>query len=618
MADNKKSDEVFSSSHATENNSIENEEEVEIIETKSVTLRKTEIMAAQYDTIYHKIAILFSAFLVGYGYGLDSQVRSVFTSYATSSYSTHSLMSTVNVIDAVVAAASQPAYARLSDVFGRLQLFIVSILFYSIGTIIQSQSYDVQRYAGGSVLYEIGYTGVILILLLILSDFSSLKWRLFFTFVPSFPFIINTWISGNVTESVGGSDWSWGIGMWAFIFPLSCVPLICCMLHMRWLAGKTDEWKQLMEENRIKTEKFSTASSAFYKFMVDLFWKLDIIGLFLLIVSLGCLLVPLTLAGGVKEKWKHGNIIGPIVLGGVLIPVFVFYEFKFARFPIAPFKLVKDRGVWSPIVMSFLYDFIFYVACDYLYTVMIIAVDESVKSATRINTLSSFVGVVASPFFGLFIVKFKRLKGFMMFGCSLWLVACGLLMKYRSGETSHSGIIGALCVWGLGTCFFSYPITVSLQSVTTHENMANVTSLSYMTYRIGAAVGYAISGAIWTQTLYNKILKYMGDPTLAATAYGSPYEFIVSYPWGTTERTALVKAYRDVQKLETLVALVFCVPLLFCTFFLRDTRLTDEQAQRKFHRGELVYTEDKDVIGDWFDRLQKKIQRKKTYSLDID
>ncbi|ODV95723.1 hypothetical protein PACTADRAFT_3406 [Pachysolen tannophilus NRRL Y-2460] len=578
---------------------------------KSLVIRKTEIIAAQYDTIYHKFAILFCALLVGYGYGLDGNIRYVFTSYATSAYSTHSLLSTVNVIEAVVGAASQPVYARLSDVFGRIQLFVVAVLFYVVGTIIQSQSYDVQRYAGGSVLYYIGYTGIILVLLLILSDFSSLKWRLFYTFVPTFPFIINTWISGNITAEVGGDNWSWGIGMWAFIFPLSCIPMLCCMLHMRWLAGRTAEWKELIEEHKAEMKaNVSGRGSRFVKFMVELFWKLDVIGLILLVASLGCLLVPLTLAGGVTEKWRHGNIIGPIVLGGVLIPIFIIYEHFFARFPIAPFGLIKDRGVWSALVISFLFDFIYYMACDYLYTVLIIAVNESTKSATRISVISSFVGVVAAPFYGLFIVKFKRLKGFIAFGCALWFTACGMLMRYRGGEESHSGIIGALCVMGLGTCFLTYPINVSLQSVTSHENMANVSSLCYTTYRIGAAVGSAVSGAIWTQTLYKKILEYMGDATLAASAYASPYDFILIYTWGTPEREALVKAYKYVQNLETLVAVVFCAPLFICSLFLRDPKLTDEQAKEELKDGEEVYKHDEDIIANWFHGALRKVTKK--------
>lgn len=111
--------------------------------TKSLVIRKTEILAAQYDSWYYRVILLFSAFICGFGYGLDSNIRYIYTGYATSSYAQHSLLSTVAIINNLLSAASQIFYARLSDVFGRLSLFIVSMVFYVIGTIIQSQAYDV-------------------------------------------------------------------------------------------------------------------------------------------------------------------------------------------------------------------------------------------------------------------------------------------------------------------------------------------------------------------------------------------------------------------------------------------------------------------------------------------
>lgn len=159
-----------------------------LVEEKSIGVKKAELLAAQWDTWYYKVILLCSAFLVGYAYGLDGQIRYIFTGYATQEFEEHSLLTTISVITAFVGAAAQPVYARLSDIFGRLELLIVSILFYVVGTIIESQAYDVQRYAGGAVLYQIGYTGVILVLLFILSDFSSLKWRLFFFICAYFPF----------------------------------------------------------------------------------------------------------------------------------------------------------------------------------------------------------------------------------------------------------------------------------------------------------------------------------------------------------------------------------------------------------------------------------------------
>ncbi|KAK6463556.1 ferrichrome-type siderophore transporter [Scheffersomyces coipomensis] len=555
----------INSSEQPLNSSFEEEE-------KSIGVEKAELLAATWDNnIYYKLVLLFSSFIVGYGYGLDGQTRYVYTGYATESYAEHSLLSTVNVITGVAAAASQPVYARLSDVFGRMELFIVSVVFYVVGTIIESQATDVQKYAGGAILYQIGYSGVILVLLLILSDFSSLRWRLFFTFVPTFPFIINTWISGNVTAAIG-MNWSWGVGMWAFIFPLCCLPLLGCMIHMRYLAGKTPEWK-VFKQRKTKYQEFGPLG-----FFNYLFWKLDIIGLLLLTVSLSCLLVPLTLAGGVKDTWEKAHIIVPIVFGVVLLPVFVVWETYGARYPLAPWRLLADRGIWSALIISFLLDFISSIESSYLYTVLMVAVNESQLSATRITSISSFVSVIGGVFFGLAIVKFRRLKGFIVLGCSLWLVAFGIMYYYRGNLDAHAGIIGGLVVLGVGTTFFSYPINVSVQSCVTHEHMATVSSLVYTTYRIGYAVGSSIAGAIWTQSLYTRLLKQLGDVELATSVYTQPYIFITEYAWGTPVRAAVVQVYREMQRILMIACMCFTIPMIIAALFLRDHKLGKSQS----------------------------------------
>ncbi|QEU58677.1 hypothetical protein KDRO_A06980 [Kluyveromyces lactis] len=574
--------------------------------SKSLTIRKTEILAEQYSSWQWRVVLLFSAFLCGYGYGLDGNLRSFYTTWATNSYSTHSLLSTIGVVNAVMGAASQIVYARLSDVYGRFTLFVTAIVFYVVGTIIESQAHDVQRYAAGAVFYNIGYVGVILIVLLILSDFSSLKWRLFYSFVPTWPFIINTWISGNIVDvAKPEQNWSWDIAMWAFIFPLSCLPLLGCMLHMKWRARQTEAWKEL------SSQKTYYQTHGLVQSLVQLFWKLDVIGVFFMIIILGCILVPLTLAGGISNKWNNPHIIAPFILGFVLIPFFIAWESKWAREPIAPFKLLRDRGIWAALCIAFLINFIFTMAAGYLYTILMVAVNESVTSATRISSVSTFTSTVFSPFFALFITRFTRLKPFIIAGCSLWMVAMGILFHFRSGQNSDKGIIGALVVWGLGTTMFTYPVTVSLQSVTSHENMATVTALSYTMYRIGSAVGSAVSGAIWTQLLYKQLLQHLdGDATLAASFYGSPLTYIAQYPWGTPVRDGVVQAYRYVQKYEVLVALVFTAPLFVFSLCLRDPPLTNEVAHKNIKQGEYVDVEDDDPVANWIHDKWSRIRRK--------
>ncbi|KAI3405283.1 ARN1 [Candida oxycetoniae] len=568
-------DDLFSNKNY-ENSEKPLEEAVEA--EKSIGVQKAELLAEQWKhTFWYKCILLAAAFVVGYAYGLDSQTRYVYTGYATASWSEHSLLTTVNAITALTAAAAQPVYARLSDVFGRLELFIVSILFYVVGTIIECQSPTINAYVAGAVLYQIGYSGIIMVLLFILSDFSSLRWRLFYSLCPSFPFIINTWISGDVTQAVG-TNWKWGIGMWAFILPLACIPFLCCMIHMRWLAGKTEAWAKFKER---KTKYQELGFVGFFKY---LFWRLDVIGLILMIVALGCLLIPLTLAGGVREKWRQGNIIAPIVIGAVLIPVFCLWE-RYTKDPILPLSLMKDRGIWSGAVISFFFDFVFAVEASFLYTVLIVAVNESMKSATRITSISSFASVICGLLFGLFVAYFRRLKPFVILGCSLWMVAFGLMFHYRSTLSAHSGIIGAMVVMGIGTGFFTYPITVSAQSCVSHEHMAVVTSALYTLYRVGYAVGSSVAGAIWSQTLYSKLTQYLA-PDVATSVYTSPYAFAAKYAWGTPEREGAVHAYGEVQKILMIVCLCFVAPMIVAALFLRDHELTRDQSLEQIEEKE--------------------------------
>ena len=205
-----------------------------LLATKSLVIRKAEIMARQYDTWFYQTIFLLSAFICSYGYSLDSSIRDIYMTYAANDYDTHSLLTTIGIVNMMISAVAQLFFAGLSDVFGRLSLMIVAIVFYVVGTVIQSQAYDIQKYCAGSVFYNVGLVGVMLQVTLFLSDNSSLRWRVLYNFVPAWPAIINMWVSGNIVEVANPlENWSWNIAMWAFIFPLSCIPLIVCVLHMR-------------------------------------------------------------------------------------------------------------------------------------------------------------------------------------------------------------------------------------------------------------------------------------------------------------------------------------------------------------------------------------------------
>lgn len=567
----------------------------ELKEANTIKIKETEILNSRFDSLPYQIVLLFSAFLCGFGYNLDTVLRSVYTSYATNSYSEHSLLSTINVINSVVSVAAQIVFARLSDYFGRLHLFIISTLLYVVGTIIQCQAHNIRVYAVGAIFYNAGYVGVFLIQLLILSDFSTLKWRLLYQFVPTWPFIVIVWVSGNIVASANPLvKWSWDIGMWAFIFPLSSLPFIAVLTYMKWKASKTEEWKDLKGTRMTKRNHSS--------YLRDIFWQLDLVGLVICTALLGCIFVPLTLAGGSSSKWRDSRIIGTLVTGGVLIPIFLYWESKYARNPIIPFKDLKHRGIWAPLCAAFFNDFVYYVASDYLYPVLLVAVNESPSSSSRIVWLPTFCAVAFSPFFAVLAAKSARLKPYIIFGCLLWVLSMGLFYRYRGGKESHAGIIGGSVVMGIGSTFFTYPLIVALQSMTTHSRMAVITAVYYTVAKVGSAVGASVSGAIWTQTVYREISKRIEDPEMAMLAYSQPYDFIAQYTWGTPERTALVEAYKYVQRVIMTVGLCFTAALLFFVLFMKDRKLENKVAHEDVTDESVSSSSNDDPIGSWAKR----------------
>lgn len=497
-------------------------------------------------------------------------------SYALAGYELHSLIATVNVVRTVIAAAAQPTAAKIADVFGRVELILLSIFFYVLGTIIEAAALGVSGFAAGAILYQIGYTCCTLLVEVIVADVTSLRSRLFFSYLPATPFIINTWISGNVTSStLAASTWRWGIGMWCIIYPVCCLPLICALM----IAHRRAKKAGALANHRTPYQMYGAK-----RVVVALFWQLDVIGIILMIAVFALILTPFTLAGGVSAEWKTAHIIAPLVIGFCCIPALVMWE-AYCPHPLIPFRLIKDRAVWGALGIAWMLNFAWYLQGDYLYTVLAVAFNESVASATRISSLYSFVSVLSGCGLSI-LIRFgvPYLKPFILAGVSLFTVAFGLLINYRGGTGigSHSGIIGAQCLLGFAGGWFSYPAQTSIQAATKHEHVAIVTGLYLATYNIGSAFGSTVSGAIWSQVLPGELenrFSSFNNATLATSAYSNPFGFIAEYPVGTPERATMIASYQHIQRLLCITGICLCVPLLFFALVLRNPRLTKDQSR---------------------------------------
>lgn len=135
-----------------------------------------------------------------------------------------------------------------------------------VGTIIETFSHTVSAFCAGAVIYQVGLTIITFLVEVIVADISSLRSRLLWSYIAATPFIINTWVSGNIAQSVlDTTTWRWGVGMWAIIYPVLSMPLVISLLVAARRARKRGDLDGL---------KLASHRRGFRLGCLDLFWRL--------------------------------------------------------------------------------------------------------------------------------------------------------------------------------------------------------------------------------------------------------------------------------------------------------------------------------------------------------
>lgn len=189
-----------------------------------------------------------------------------------------------------------------------------------------------------------------------IADTTSLINRGLWTSLPESVASIPTLYLGSIVADsiLKHSTWRIGYGMWAIILPFSAAPLIVTLYVLQRRARRNGYRRQGAWDAADK-------SAPLMKRILNLIWvDLDLMGTFLLVVGLGLALIPLSLTGSKNsQRWDQGGYIAMLVIGIVVVAVFFVWDAKFAKVPMMPFRMIKERTVIAACVLSML-DFFHY------------------------------------------------------------------------------------------------------------------------------------------------------------------------------------------------------------------------------------------------------------------
>jgi SP family sugar:H+ symporter-like MFS transporter len=200
---------------------------------------------------------------------------------------------------------------------------------------------------------------------------------------------------------------------------------------------------------------------------------------------------------------------------------------------------------------------------------------KSAITAGNITRVFSFASTIASVVVSLFIKYTGHYKYYVTFGSCIYIMGLGLMLAYRTENASTATMIGTQIAVGIGGGFLNVPVQLGVQAAASHQQVAAVTTVGLTILEVGGAVGAAISGAIWSTYIPQKLERYLPADVPYAPIYAS---FTVAgnytaYPAGSPTRIAINQAYQETMRYLLIGALCAAVPILPLTFFLKNYKL---------------------------------------------
>lgn len=104
-----------------------------------------------------------------------------------------------------------------------------------------------------------------------------------------------------------------------------------------------------------KVEKVAKAKVPIYRQILQVANELDTVGLILMGFGWSLLLLPFSLAPQAKGGWNNPSMIAMLVVGALCLLCFPLYEWKVARYPSAPNRLLRNRTFVTAVIIDFIY-----------------------------------------------------------------------------------------------------------------------------------------------------------------------------------------------------------------------------------------------------------------------
>jgi EmrB/QacA subfamily drug resistance transporter len=385
-------------------------------------------------------------------------------------------------------AASMPFWGKISDIFGRKPILLIANAVFLIGSLISALSKSLTMLLVGRAIQGLGAGGLSVLANVVVSDLFSQRQRgLYLSVIGtvwSFATAVGPVVGGAFAEKV-----SW---RWCFWINLPCDGLSLVLLSL------------FLHVHTPRTP------------LIDGLKAIDWLGTLTVTGGTVMLLVGLEF-GGVTFPWDSATVICLIIFGIFTLVIFLFTQWRFAKYPIMPLPIFTNRSNAATLAVVVAHGLAYISMAYFLPFYFQAALGYSPIMSGVWSLIMAVVMAMMTIGAGFFMVMTGKYLELIWFGFVFMTLGFGLFINFQPYRSTVRMVMFQIVVsLGVGP-LFQAPL-LALQANLKQEDIATGTATLGFLRMLAAGISVVVGQVIYQSDIQKKTGTFIavGIPTTLA------------------------------------------------------------------------------------------------------